>query len=164
LQARIPEAMALYREALSLSPKLSECILALADVLASESPAEAIPLFDALRTDGYKPTAVTLGTVRTLRQLGEHERAERLLAPLLAGDLTNTAVLVEAAKIQLDLHRPAKAEIHLKAALALAPKYRDANVQYARCLRNTGRDAEAAEQLAKVQRIDDELFRPEKSP
>ncbi len=164
LQAKIPDALANYREALDLNPKLSECALALADVLGSEFPLEALPLYDRLREEGYKPTQVTVGTARCLRQLGELDRAATLLAPVLAGRPESVPALVEAAKIELDRRRPAEAEVRLKSALALAPKYRDANVQYARCLHQLGRDAEAAEQLAKVQRLDDELFRPEKSP
>ena len=160
LQARIPEAIASYREALSTNPKLSEAAFALAEVLSREAPPEALALYGRLRDEGYKPTEVTLGTARCLRQLGELERAAVLIAPLEVEQPKNVAVLVEAAKIELDRLRPGEAERRLRAALALMPKDRDANVQFARCLRDLGRDADARAQLEVVRRIDDELFRP----
>ena len=160
LQARIPEAIASYREALSTNPKLSEAAFALAEVLSREAPPEALSLYGRLRDEGYKPTEVTLGTARCLRQLGELERAAVLIAPLEVEQPKNVAVLVEAAKIELDRLRPGEAERRLRAALALMPKDRDANVQFARCLRDLGRDADARAQLEVVRRIDDELFRP----
>jgi tetratricopeptide (TPR) repeat protein len=159
LQAMIPDALALYREALALNPRLHEATFALAEVLASESPTEALPLYDRLREEGYRPTEVALGTARCRRQLGEPDRAAALVAPLVAEQPVNVAVLVEAAKIDLDRNNPAEAERHLKAAIGIAPKHRDANVQLARCLRDLGRDAEARVQLEVVRKIDEELDR-----
>jgi tetratricopeptide (TPR) repeat protein len=159
LQSRFPEALGHYREALALNPRLHEAAFALAEVLASESPTEALPLYDRLREEGYRPTEVALGTARCRRQLGEPDRAAALVAPLVAEQPVNVAVLVEAAKIDLDRNNPAEAERHLKAAIGIAPKHRDANVQLARCLRDLGRDAEARVQLEVVRKIDEELDR-----
>jgi len=157
LQGKIPEALALYREALALNPRLQEGTFALAEVLSRESPLEALPLYDRLREEGYKPTEVALGTARCRRQLGELDLAAGLVATLETAQPTNIAVLVEAAKIELDRRRPAEAERRLKAVLAVAPKHRDANVQLARCLRDLGRDADALAQTEAVRRLDAEL-------
>ena len=166
-RGEIPDALARYRESLAANPKLRECTLALANVLVLESPLEALPLWERLRADAYLPTEVTLGIARCYSQLGELDRAAAQLATLETDAPSNVAVLVEAAKLALDRRRPAEAEPRLQRAIALAPKHRDANVQLARCLRDLGREAEASAQLAKVQRIEDELFRPpppEKNP
>jgi len=167
-RGEIPDALTNYRESLTANPKLRECTLALADVLVRESPQDALPLFEQLQASAYQPTEVMLGLARCYRQLGELERAAKLLATLETEQPANVAVLVESAKLALDQRRPADAEPRLKRAISLVPKHRDANVQLARCLRDLGRDAEAAEQLATAQRIDDSLFRepppPEKKP
>ena len=163
-RGEIPDALARYRESLTVNPKLRECTLALANVLVLESPLEALPLLERLRTDAYQPTEVTLGIARCYRQLGELDRAAAQLATLETDAPSNVAVLVEAAKLALDRRRPAEAEPRLQRAIALVPKHRDANVQLARCLRDLGREAEASAQLAKVQRIEDELSRPPPPP
>ena len=156
-QGKIPDALATYRESLALRPRSPECALALAEVLSREAPPEALPLYERLRDEGYKPTEVALGTARCLRGLGELDRAAGLVAPLETAQPSNVAVLVEAAKIALDKLRPADAERRLRAALAIAPKHRDANVQLARCLRDLGRDADARAQSEVVRRLDAEL-------
>ncbi len=156
-QGKIPDALATYRESLALRPRSPECALALAEVLSREAPPEALPMYDRLRDEGYKPTEVALGTARCLRGLGELDRAAGLVAPLETAQPANVAVLVEAAKIALDKLRPADAERRLRAALAIAPKHRDANVQLARCLRDLGRDADARVQSEVVRRLDAEL-------
>lgn len=167
-RGEIPDALSNYRESLTANPKLRECKLALAYVLVRESPQDALPLFEQLQTSAFQPTEVRLGLARCYRQLGELERADTWIAALESEQPTNVAILVEAAKLALDQRRPADAELRLKRAISLVPKHRDANVQLARCLRDLGRDAEAAEQLATAQRIDDALFReppaPEKTP
>jgi len=162
LQAKIPDALASYRESLALNPKLQECIFAQAEVLSRESPGEAMTQYEQLRSEGYKPTEVTVGLARCLRQLGELDRASATIAPLEAAQSSNVAVLVEAAKIDLDRLKPAAAEPRLKRALQLIPKHRDANVQLARCLQDLGRDAEAKEQLEKLRKLDEEIFQPTK--
>jgi len=160
LQAKIPDALACYRDALGIRPQLHECMFALAEVLRRESPTEALAYYEQLREAGYKPADVTVGTAGCLRQLGELDRASALIAPVVAEQPSNVAALVEAAKIDLDRLRPGDAELRLKRALQLAPKHRDANVQLVRCLRDLGRDTEAKEQSEKLRLLDEELFKP----
>lgn len=159
LQARIPDALACYREALGIRPDLHECTFALAEVLRRESPTEALTLYEQLRAAGYKPADVTVGTAGCLRQLGELDRAAALIAPVAAGQPANVAALVEAAKVDLDRLRPGDAEPRLRRALQLEPKNRDATAQLVRCLRDLGRDTEAKEQSEKLRLLDDELFK-----
>jgi len=160
LQAKIPDALACYRDALGIRPQLHECMFALAEVLRRESPTEALVYYEQLREAGYKPADVIVGTAGCLRQLGELDRASSLIAPVVAEQPSNVAALVEAAKIDLDRLRPGDAELRLKRALQLAPKHRDANVQLVRCLRDLGRDTEAKEQSEKLRLLDEELFKP----
>lgn len=160
LQAKIPDAIACYRDALAARPKLYDCVFALAEVVRRESPAEALAHYEQLREAGYKPADVTVGTVACLRQLGELDRASALIAPVVAGQPSNVAALVEAAKVDLDRRRPGDAEPRLKRAVQLAPKHRDANAQLVRCLRDLGRDAEANEHAEKLRLLDEELLRP----
>jgi tetratricopeptide (TPR) repeat protein len=161
LQAKIPDALACYRDALVLRPKLHECTFAVAEVLRRESPAEALTYYEQLREAGYKPADVTVGTAGCRRQLGELDRASGLIAPVVAEQPSNVAALVEAAKIDLDRLRPGDAEPRLRRALQLAPKHRDANAQLVRCLRDLGRDTEVKEQSEKLRLLDEELFKPD---
>ena len=159
LQAKIPDALTCYRDALAIRPQLHECGFALAEVLRRESPSEALTYYEQLREAGYNPADVTVGTAGCLRQLGELDRASALIAPALAEQPSNVAALVEAAKIDLDRLRPADAEPRLKRALQLAPKHRDANAQWERCLRGLGRDGDAKAQSEKLRLLDEELFK-----
>jgi tetratricopeptide (TPR) repeat protein len=159
LQAKIPDAVACYRDALGIRPQLHECTFALAEVLRRESPTEALSYYEQLREAGYKPADVTVGTAGCLRQLGELDRASALIAPMVAEQPSNVTALVEAAKVDLDRLRPGDAEPRLKRALQLAPKHRDALAQLVRCLRALGRDTEAKEQSEKLRLLDEELFK-----
>jgi|GEM_PF-2390075 len=159
LQAKIPDALTCYRDALAIRPQLHECTFALAELLRRESPTEALTYYEQLREAGYKPADVTVGMAGCLRQLGELDRASALIAPVVAEQPSNVAALVEAAKVDLDRRHPGDAEPRLKRALQLAPKHREANVQFVRCLRDLGRDTEAKEQAEKLRLLDEEPSR-----
>lgn len=164
LQAKGPDAVACFREALTIRPQFHECQFALAETLQRDAPAEALPYYERLGATGYKPADVAVGMSGCLRQLGEFDRASAALAPVVAEHPSNVAVLVEAAKVDLDRRRPGAAEPRLKRALQLAPKHRDANAQLARCLRDLGRDDEANAQAEKLRLLDEELKSAPKAP
>ncbi len=157
------EAAADYRQSLDANPTDAACRFRLADVTSRDDPTGAIEHFEKLLADGYEPFAVRLGIARCRRQLGELDRAADGLNALIRERPDDVPTLTELGKLHLDLKEPAEAEKHLRRALELSPKARDANVQLARCLRDLGREAEAREQLAKVQRIDDDLLGPIRS-
>jgi tetratricopeptide (TPR) repeat protein len=159
MQGNIPAAIDEYKLALELDPRSDDGRLALAEILSREEPAQARPLFEELQARPRRSIDARLGYARCLRQLGELARAAEIVAELKRERTDAVPLLVESARIALDRGRAADAEPDLVRALELAPRDRDAHVQIVRCLRDRGRDAEAAKWLERLTALDAELFR-----
>jgi predicted Zn-dependent protease len=156
---RAPEAAADHRKVLELDPGHALARLRLANFLVRDEPLEALTHLEQLRqTDPDNPD-VLLGLARCNRQLGHHDTAGQFLARVRLVRPDDVAVLTEVGALALDLGRPADAETPLRRAVELAPTLRDPTVQLLRCLRESGKEAEAAVQQARLKQIDDEIDR-----
>ncbi len=158
-QGKVPAAIESYRESISLKSDAHESWFALGQILTRESPGEAKTLFEKLQQTDYRPFEVKLGLARSLRQLGELDRAVELLEELNRLQPDSVAVMVELARVELDRGRLEYAESMLKNILGRVPNDRDALVQWSRCLRSLGRDAESQAVLEQLRKLDEELFR-----
>src|SRR5262249_60075259 len=81
------------------------------------------------------------------------------LDEVLAAQPKNAEALAERGKLALQTGRAAQAEKPLRQALALAPYDRETNYTWYLCLRQLGREDEAARALEAVQRIRADLQR-----
>lgn len=146
-----------YRLALAEFPTHADARFHLAEFLTRDDPTEALALYWGLDADRPDRPEVRLGMVRANRQLGDHESAAKVLAPLLAARPDDPDVMTEAGALALDRGRADEAEDLLRRAVAKAPDRRTPNVQLLRCLQERGKTAEADAQRARVKKIDDEL-------
>jgi Tfp pilus assembly protein PilF len=155
----LEEAVASYRRAVAVAPEDESARrrLALALVRADRAR-EAVEYLEALRERSADPE-VLLGLARSRRCLGQADAARRLLDAVLATEPRNAEALSERGKLAVQTGHAAEAEEPLRRALALAPFDRETNYTWYLCLRQLGREAEAARALEAVQRIRADLQR-----
>jgi tetratricopeptide (TPR) repeat protein len=154
-----PAAEADYRRVLALRPDRVDARLQLGEsLLRRKQAAEALEQYESLRRRGAgDPAAVLLGVARCHRQLGDVDRAREALDELLAGHPQDVRALVERGKIVLEGEGPAAAEGWFRRGVAAYPLDHQANYLLAQCLRQQGKDDEAREFQAAVDRIDADL-------
>jgi tetratricopeptide (TPR) repeat protein len=157
-QGLAPDAADEFRKALAIDDSKTEARLLLAQFLTRHEPEIAMVHFVRLDADLPGNKDVRFGLARCHRQLGNLKEAEKLLNGLLTEYPDDVPMLIEAGALALDGGRADQAEKHLRKALTLRPKSRDANVQLARCLQDLGREAEANEQRERIKKLDEELF------
>jgi predicted Zn-dependent protease len=155
----LEEAVASYRRAVAVDPghEKARRLLALA-LVRSDRADEAVERLESLRRQGADPE-VLLGLARGRRSLGEVDEARRLLDEVLAAQPRNAEALSERGKLALQTGRAAEAQDWVEKALALAPYDREANYTYYLCLRQQGREQDAARVLETVERIRADLQR-----
>src|SRR5262249_22303281 len=90
--------------------------------------------------------------------LGQVDEARVILDRVLDLQPTNSAALIERGLLANNTESPVVAEKYLKEALAFDEFNPQANFAYHKCLESLGKEKEAAEQLVKIKRIDQDLF------
>ncbi len=156
----LEEAVASYRRAVAVDPGHAKArrLLALA-LVRTDLAGEAVEHLELLRQQSPGDAEVLLGLARGRRSLGQVDEARRLLDQVLAAEPHNAEALAERGKLALQTGRPDEAEVHLRRALALAPYDREANYTFYLCLRQQGREEEAARARQAVERIRADLQR-----
>jgi Tfp pilus assembly protein PilF len=152
-------AVASYRRAVAVDPDNEKARRSLALALVRcDRAAEAVERLESLQGQGAD-TVILLGLARGRRSLGEGDEARRLLDEVLAAEPHNAEALGERGKLALQTGRAAEAEGWLRQALALDPYDRETNYAYYLCLRQQGREEEAARAREAVERIRADLQR-----
>jgi Tfp pilus assembly protein PilF len=149
-----------YRRAVELHPDDGLARLRLAkNLLITGEPAEALTHFERLAARRPEDREVRLGLAQCRRRVGDGEEAQRLLDGLLADRPDDAAALTERGLVALNQNRPDEAEGFLRKAVAAAPYNREANYNLYQSLLRQGKDDEAQERLAAVERLDADLTR-----
>jgi tetratricopeptide (TPR) repeat protein len=157
---RYGDALDSYRRLLMLYPEHREGKLRLAEcLLAGGDTREATPRYEALARERPDDPAVLLGLAVCRGQTGALQEARELLDRLLAADPRNAAALMERGRLALEMEDPAGAEVWLRKAVALDPSDRRSNHLLYVCLREQGKEEEAAQQQAHSIRVVNDLLR-----
>jgi len=149
-----------FRRSLELDPK-NEMVryqLALA-LLDNVQPDEAITHLELLAKNQPNNSEVQINLARCQHALGQVDEARSLLDKILEQHPDDPGALVERGMLANNTESPAVAEKYLQHALQLDVHNPQANFAYQKCLLALGKEREAAEQLAKVQRIDADVRR-----
>jgi tetratricopeptide (TPR) repeat protein len=153
-------AIAAFEKVIEIDPENVEARLRLVDNLIEyRRTQDAIAHLSFLRQRLPKNAAVlaALGTcLHTDNQLVD---AERSLRAALTIEPDNAKALTELGKIQLELGRLDEAERHLRRAVAAVPYARRTLFALYQCFEQAAKEAEAADCLARYQRIDADLRR-----
>ena len=137
------EAAAAFRKGLELDPDHAEMRFELAVVLTEYNPREAARQLEILHRQDPDNLHAAVGLASTLRGLGRLDRARGILEEVLEANPTHVPALLERGKTALDAGRPGEAEPFLRRALTLSPEESFVHLALSRCLRLTGRSADA---------------------
>jgi tetratricopeptide (TPR) repeat protein len=148
------------RRAIELDPDLDDARTQLADLLlSSEALEEAEPHLEILRQRQPMNPAVVIGLATCQYHRGNLAEAERLLDVLLAARPDCSQALRERGRIALDTKGAEEAEDWLRRCLTIDPADRGAIYLFSRCLQLQGRQTEARDWIAKLERLDADLAR-----
>jgi predicted Zn-dependent protease len=151
---RMADAEADYQRALELDPGHRDARLRLAELLLDQARAtEALPHFERLSRVRKDDPAVVIGLARCRFALGQVEEATKLLDDLLARHPKLPDALRERGKVALAGGDTDKALVHLRRAEAAAPYDVQTAYQLAKCLKLLGKEEEAKQQLARLERL-----------
>lgn len=150
----VPQAKADFRQAVELAPEYFVARVWMTSLQLHHESHQALPHLDWLRRHRPDEAIVKFLTGQYYRTVGQPEMAVAPLDEALASTpegMRRVPLLVERAKVALDLDQPADAEKWLQNAKALAPEHRDVNAAFAACLlRLPGREEEAKRYQDKV--------------
>lgn len=153
------DAVTSYRRALELRPEDEPARLRLAKaLLVLGPPHEAAVEFERLRRARPDDPEVLLGLARCRRQQGQLKEAGRLLDELTSRH-PNAAILLERGRLALNAADPEDAERWLRKAAAQAPCDRETRFALYECLKQRGKEDEARECFAILERLDADLKR-----
>jgi tetratricopeptide (TPR) repeat protein len=158
---RFDAALDDLRRAVRLAPEHEDARLRLARLLArARQPEEALPHYEYLYEHRPGDGEVLLGLASCQRRAGNREDARQMLDLLLTVQPGNAQALSERGQLALEADQPAEAEKWLRRAVAVAPYEREAVYALSQCLfKQKGKDVEAQQWLARLQRIDADLKR-----
>ncbi len=148
------QAIADFRSALDLVPDHYQARIWLVEALLREDPRQAAAHLDLLRRQRPDDLTVKFQTARVHRSHGQLEIAGRMLDEILVATPDRVTVLIERARVALDLNRPQDAERWLLHAESLSPGQRELNVALGDCMRQFGRLAESDRYQKKVLDLD----------
>jgi tetratricopeptide (TPR) repeat protein len=152
------EALASYRRAVELDPNNDDARLELAGQLASANELDAaLAQFELLRRRQGDTPSVLSGLAHCLRSTNQPEEARRLLETVLSEHARDWRALAERGRLALEYESPAEAEKWLRQAADLAPNEGEVTYSFCQCLKRLGKDQEAAEVLAKHEKVQREL-------
>jgi tetratricopeptide (TPR) repeat protein len=149
------------RQAVRLEPEAEESRLRLARLLSrARLFKEALPHYEQLHERRPGDAEVLLGLASCQRRLSRQEDARQLLDMLLAAQPRHAQALSERGQLALEAGQLNEAEEWLRRAVAAAPYEREAVYALGQCLfRQEGKEAEAQQWLARLERIDADLKR-----
>ncbi|MGL4421472.1 MAG: tetratricopeptide repeat protein, partial [Gemmataceae bacterium] len=131
-------------EALEINPEHEEARAKLAELLNDmHRAAEAKPHFEKLLQFQPKNRNYRFGLAKSLREMSDFEGARKILDTLLAEDNTNYFAMRDRAFIDLFTGKPQDALPRLEEAHRQNPYEIDVLMNYALCLEQMGRSAEA---------------------
>jgi tetratricopeptide (TPR) repeat protein len=128
-------------------------------LLAIKESKEAFGHFQILRDRNYPKPDVLAGLARCHQAFGDLEEARALFDAVLADYPDHAPALTERAKIALYDGKTDEAELLLRRALQYDPAYREAHTTLYLCLKQAGKEAEAAEQNVKRIQVEADLAR-----
>ena len=155
-----PEALADYQAVLDREPGRWPVRQRVGEILLqTERVPEALPHLERLAADRPDDSAVRLALARCRARLGQAEEARRLLDSLIESGDPAAAVLCERGKLALASGQDEEGEVWLRRAAERAPHDRETVYQMRLCLERLGKDAEARDCAARLERIDTDLKR-----
>jgi predicted Zn-dependent protease len=154
------EALVSYRRAVEIDPDNDDARLQLAGQLAHTADVkEALAQFEYLRQKQGDTPPVLKGLAYCRRMMNQPEEAQRLLETVLNEHPRDWRALAERGRLALEYESAGAAEKWLRQAAAIVPHESDVTYSLCQCLRRLGKDQEAAEVLAKHERVEEELAR-----
>lgn len=149
-----------YEHVLRIDPDNDAARFGLANaLLAFRQPEEAFRHFQILQEHGHPKPDVLAGLARCQLEFGNMEEARTLFDALLADYPDHAPALTERAKIALADEDTTAAEALLRRALRFDPAYREAHYTLYLCLKQAGKEKEAAEQNVKRIQVEADLTR-----
>jgi tetratricopeptide (TPR) repeat protein len=153
-----PEALASYQRAVELDPDNDDARLQLAGQLAHTTDVKAaLAEFEYLRQKQGDTPPVLKGLAYCRRMMDQPDEARRLLESVLNEHPRDWRALAERGRLALEYESAPEAEKWLRQAAAVAPHESDVIYSLCQCLRRLGKDQEAAEVLAKHERVEQDL-------
>jgi tetratricopeptide (TPR) repeat protein len=152
-----PEVLASYRRVVELDPENDDGRLQFAGQLAHIDVKAALEQFEYLRQKQGDTPPVLKGLAHCRRMMNQPEEAQQLLEAVLTEHPRDWRALVERGRLALECESPPEAEKWLRRAAAVAPYENDVTYSLCQCLRRLGKDQEAAEVLAKHERVEQDL-------
>lgn len=128
-------------------------------LLAFKQPRAAFAHFQVLKDRDYPKPDVQAGLARCHQEFGDIDEARRLYDELLVAYPDHAPALTERAKLALADANTGEAEALLRRALQHDPAYREAHYQLYLCLKQAGKEKEAAAQNKKRQQVEEDLTR-----
>lgn len=152
------ETLASYRRAVELDPDNDDARLELAGQLArANNVEEALAQFESLRQKQGDTSAVLKGLAYCRRMMNQPDEARRLIEVVLTEHPRDWRALAERGQLALEYESALEAEKWLRQAVAVAPNEKDVNYSFCQCLQRLGKHREAAEVLAKLERVERDL-------
>ncbi|MFL5241217.1 MAG: tetratricopeptide repeat protein [Gemmataceae bacterium] len=152
------ESINYFRRSVELDPDNAVPHFQLAMALIDNvQPDEAIDDLRYLAKVQPNNPTVLVSLARCEHALGEIEEARATLDEVLSNYPNNPGALIERGVLANNTESPATAEVYLKKALEIDPSNPQGNFNYHLCLIKQGKEKEAAEQQAKIRRIDQDL-------
>jgi tetratricopeptide (TPR) repeat protein len=157
LESRPTEAIANYRKAVELDPDNEDARLRLAaDLLQDHEGGEALPHLEYLQKRRPEDARVLVRLVQCRLLLGQTDEAKRLLDGVLARQPHNPEALAMRGKLARQDGDLAEAEKWLREAVAADPGAYEARYHLYLCLNDQGKEADAKEQLARLNVMDED--------
>jgi tetratricopeptide (TPR) repeat protein len=152
------EALSSYRRAVELDPDNDEARMKMAGQLVSANYVEeAFAQFEHLHQKQGDTQAVLKGLAYCHRMMNQPEKARKLLEAVLADNPRDWQALAERGRLAMEDESPKQAEKWLRQASAIAPHESDISYSLCQCLRHLGKNKEAEDVLAGLQRVEKDL-------
>src|SRR5262249_28210367 len=144
-------------------PRYYDARLSLADILfKSQRYREAIGQYAVLHEQRPAESSPLLGLASSYDRLGDPDAAGPLMAELERRFPNTSEVLLECARFALGRRDPARAEPLLRRAAELTPYDHEVHREFAVCLEQLGKSAEAQQHLDRFKQIEGDLILLEK--
>jgi tetratricopeptide (TPR) repeat protein len=154
------DAVKYFRRALELDPQRDDARVSLAQLLLRDRPEEARSHFEYVLARQPDNIDAMVGLGQALRMLSETDKARELLEAVLAKEPENSKALMELGYMAMLAGKMEEAETLLRKAIAANPANRDAHYRLYQCLsQQTGKEKEAAEQIAVYERVGSDMAR-----
>jgi tetratricopeptide (TPR) repeat protein len=143
--------------ALKLKPDSLEALLALGSLLAQRDPQKAKAIYEAARRIDPIHFVPKLGIARCERILGRFDEAAPLFEALATEAPEQIDLLLERARLAMDLQKPKEAEPFVRTVIRLKPRSLEGHRLLLRILQASGKEEELSEARRELQSIEKEL-------